>query len=276
MQVKIKAFLVTESLFTKDKVYYLKMLQQYWQFLTEIIYRSFENADVVKIASDRRIKIDFVIAAGCHNGSDTVNIMNSLNPLRYLAFEPDSFARIQAEKTFLNNMLIKVELHPQGLSNVNSQKHLKYEAEGKGSGSTHLSDFGEDQVEVLVFDEHFKVTQNSGLLWLDVEGHALQALEGMKTVLKKIAIARIEVQLHTRNDEFAQDFMQVIEVMREASLVPCFGPIRPGYFGEIIFINSKFLSSKDKLQGKILWIVMKLLHLTLYLKLNKLPTINLG
>lgn len=252
------------------------MLQQYWQFLTEIIYRSFENADVVKIASDRRIKIDFVIAAGCHNGSDTVNIMNSLNPLRYLAFEPDSFARIQAEKTFLNNMLIKVELHPQGLSNVNSQKHLKYEAEGKGSGSTHLSDFGEDQVEVLVFDEHFKVTQNSGLLWLDVEGHALQALEGMKTVLKKIAIARIEVQLHTRNDEFAQDFMQVIEVMREASLVPCFGPIRPGYFGEIIFINSKFLSSKDKLQGKILWIVMKLLHLTLYLKLNKLPTINLG
>ena len=232
-------------------------------------YKLFGELDVVAIAKKRGIKIDWILEAGCHDGSDSVILYQNFKPERYLAFEPDEAARTQAELAFKLSKVETIELHPFGLSNVNAKKYLKYEAEGKGSGSTHFADTGEDVVEIRVFDDHFTVHQQSGLLWLDVEGHTLQALDGMAVSLQQIVIARVEVQLHTRNKDFFQDFLEVTQVMLKMSLVPVYGPIYPGYFGDIIFVDSNLLKTKDKLRSKILWLLMKFLHLHFYPKINK-------
>ncbi len=242
--------------------------------IAKIVYNIFENLNVEKIAGDRQIKIDWILEAGCHNGDDTVKLVGYFDPIRYLAFEPDETARYQAEQLFArSSRLNQVELYSYGLSNLDSKMYLKYVAEGKGSGSTHFADTGEDVVEIKAFDEHFTVMEHRGLLWLDVEGHTRQALEGMALSLEKFVIARVEVQLHTRNKFFVQDFKEVVQSLRKVSLVPVYGPIYPGYFGDIIFIKLNLLTLKDRLRSRILWMLMKFLHLYLYPKLNLLPPV---
>ena len=108
-------------------------------------------------------------------------------------------------------------------------------------------------------------------MWLDVEGHAVPALEGMTDALARIAIARVEVQLHTRSEDFKQDFIQVISLMKQSSLVPIFGPIYPGYFGDIIFLRAELFNWKDLIRSKLVLFHLKILHLHIYPKLKK-PT----
>jgi FkbM family methyltransferase len=237
--------------------------------LKNAYYSFFGDLDVVQIAKRHKIDVTWILEAGCHDGSDSIELFEQLKPTRYLAFEPDKVARLKAEKSFKVNQLSAIELYPVGLSNENSVKFLKYEAEGEGSGSTHFSDKGTDQVKICRFDECFTVNESLGLLWLDVEGHAIQALEGMTDALRKIVIARIEIQLHTRNEDFEQDFIGVIHLMKQASLVPIFGPIYPGYFGDIIFLRAEFFTWKDKIRSKLLLFHLKTLHLYIYPKLNK-------
>jgi FkbM family methyltransferase len=247
------------------------MLNSKLRKVIDSYYMTFGNMDVIKIANSRSIKVDWVLEAGCHDGSDTVELFKSLCPSRYLAFEPDETARIKAEQLFESHSLTGIELHPFGLSDSDRTVFLKYEAEGKGSGSTHFSDVGEDTVQICRFDKHFKIEQNSGLLWLDVEGHATQAIKGMSSNLKSIALARVEVQLHTRNGDFQQDFKEVIFLMRNASLIPIYGPIHPSFFGDIIFVRSSLLSMTDKIRSRLLMFHLYFLHAFLYPIINK-PT----
>lgn len=234
-------------------------------------YEFFGELNVAHIAKKRGIKIDWILEAGCHDGSDSVELFKNFNPNRYLAFEPDETARVKASRLFAEKKLEKIELSPLGLSSNDERKFLKYEAEGKGSGSTHFSSSGEDAVDAVAFDEHFQVQENSGLLWLDVEGHALQVLTGMTKSLHKITIARVEVQLHKRDGDFPQDFIEIIELMKQRSLIPIFGPVYPGYFGDIIFVNRNSINLRDKARSKWLILQMNFLHLFLYPRINK-PT----
>jgi FkbM family methyltransferase len=232
-------------------------------------YQSLGNLNVIQIAKDRLIRVDWILEAGCHDGSDSLTLYNSFHPARHLAFEPDQTARSRAEELFAAENLKNIELYPFGLSNADKKVFLKYEAEGKGSGSTHFSSEGEDSAKVCVFDNNFEILQKSGLLWLDVEGHAVQALEGMGQALKLILIARVEVQLHTRNKDFDQDFKSVIRLMKTASLIPIYGPVHPSYFGDIVFVRSSQLSFKDKARSKFLLFNMYFFHAFLFPLLGK-------
>jgi len=232
-------------------------------------YLSLGNMDVIEIAKRRSIDIDWILEAGCHDGSDTVVLSNYFQPDRYLAFEPDVTARIKAIKLLKAQQINYVEVEPFGLSNIDGTAFLKYEAEGKGSGSTHFSNIGEDSIEIRKFDAHYKILQKNGLLWLDVEGHAVQALKGMGQSLKLISIARVEVQTHTRNKDFVQDYQKVIQIMKESGLIPIFGPVHPSFFGDIIFVRSSQLSLKDKARSKLLSLNMYLFHSFLFPLLHK-------
>lgn len=232
-------------------------------------YQYLGNVDVVEIAKRRSIEIDWILEAGCHDGSDTVVLSNHFQPDRYLAFEPDGAARLKAVKLFLARGLDSVELYPFGLSDIDTTMYLKYEAEGKGSGSTHFNVTGEDSVEIRNFDSHYKIMQKTGLLWLDVEGHAVQALEGMSHSLNLISIARIEAQIHTRGKDFVKDVDRVIQIMAEAGLIPIYGPVHPSCFGDIIFVRTSKLSFRDKARSKLLLFNMYCFHALLFPLLRK-------
>ena len=112
--------------------------------IKNLYYSIFGNMDVVQITKRHKIDVTWILEAGCHDGSDSIELFEQLKPTRYLAFEPDKVARLKAQKLFKMNQLSDIELYPVGLSNENTVKFLKYEAEGEGSGSTHFSDKGID------------------------------------------------------------------------------------------------------------------------------------
>lgn len=242
--------------------------------LIDSYYLIFNNLDVFEISSKRKMTFDCIIEAGCHDGSDSVQLNRFFNPSKYLAFEPDYVARERAKKLFKAMNIGTIELHNYGLSNTNSRKFLVYEAEGKGSGSTHISEDGEDAIEVKIFDDYFDSDLGVSLLWLDVEGHALQTLEGMRATLKNVSLARVETQLHTRNDYFKKDYTDVIKLMKRYSLYPIYGPIFPGFFGDFIFVHSKYMTPRDKFRSFSLLVHLKLLHQGLYPLLGKPKTTN--
>jgi FkbM family methyltransferase len=233
------------------------------------IYKSFENLDVYSICRSRGIEIDWILEAGCHDGTDTKSLAEFFLPNKYYAFEPDEVARLKAQSVIKDMNSLDIKLSHKGLSDTNSSKFLRYAAEGKGSGSTSLEDSGDDVVEVCRFDDEYEVILNNGLLWLDVEGHAIPALEGMELTLNRFVLARIEVQLHTRGEGFTQDYKQVAKLMKRAKLVPVFGPVYPGFFGDIIFIKSNLLTMHDKFRALTLKILMSSLHGYLYPALGK-------
>ena len=52
-----------------------------------------------------------------------------------------------------------------------------------------------------------------GLLWLDVEGHAVQALSGATKTLRKITLAKIEIQMHDMSLGRNADLFSVIKII---------------------------------------------------------------
>lgn len=239
---------------------------------TNIVYKYYDflgHLDITEISQKHKITIDWVVEAGCHDGSDTVQLAKIFNPQRYLAFEPDPVAFERAKNRIQSQSLKVIELYNYGLSNANENAFLLYEAEGKGSGSTHLGPIGEDPAELRVFDDNFNLKNENGLLWLDVEGHSIPALEGMSKILENLSLARIEVQLHTRSEYFKSDYKAIIRMMKKAGLEAIYGPIYPGFFGDIIFLNIKHMNLREKIQSKILLIHMIVLHQIVYPLIRK-------
>ena len=74
------------------------MLRKIVRSSVDWYYLFLGNMDVIEIAKRRSIDIDWILEAGCHDGSDTVVLSNYFQPDRYLAFEPDATARIKAIK----------------------------------------------------------------------------------------------------------------------------------------------------------------------------------
>lgn len=91
----------------------------------------------------------------------------------------------------------------------------------------------------------------------------------MMNSLHAFAIARVEVQLHTRNKDFVRDFKKVITHMNKGSLIPVFGPIHPSFFGDIVFVRASLLPFRDQVRSRILLFHMYLFHIILFPLLRK-------
>ena len=238
--------------------------------ILETYYRFWSERQLFSIAEANKINVSWIVEAGCHDGTDTVELNRRFNPINYFAFEPDPVAHLRAREVIKSKSLTNVTLFEEGLGDTNSTKFLNYLAAGKGSGSTFLSEHGEEQVSISRLDDKLPANLKSGgLLWLDVEGHTIDALSGMLITLKKIDIAKVEVQLHSRKDNFKQDFAEVLNIFQQAGMVPLYGPLHPGYFGDIIFIRGSLLSLLARLRSKFLLAQLLILHTYIYPAMGK-------
>ena len=216
------------------------------------------------------MEIEWIVEAGCHDGLDTLELSKLFNPTQIFAFEPDPVAYAKARENLNANSLSNTSLFQEGLGEENSTKFLNFQSVGKGMGSTFLTEEGEEKVSICRLDD--KLPSNlgdCGLLWLDVEGHTLKALNGMRETLLKISIAKVEVQLHTRDLNFTRDFDEAIAVFMEAGLVALYGPLHPGYFGDVIFIKKADLGIVGRFRSALLTIQIRILHIYVYPALGK-------
>lgn len=236
--------------------------------LLNYIYKLAGDTDILGMLSRENLEIKWVLEAGCHDGQDTLVIHEKVRPDLIIAFEPDTQARSRAQSLFRSQGL-KVELHPFGLSNVNSKLYMNFIDGVEGSGSTYLAETGSSVVEVCRFDDFNFNLPYGGLLWLDVEGHARQALEGAVQNLSKLKAAKVEIQMHDMSEARISDYKVVNHIMISSGLLPVRAPIYPGYFGDILYINKRELSFKARLLSKALILLMGFLHGFLYPLIGK-------
>ena len=232
-------------------------------------YNVIGTADLRVIANAHSIEIGWIVEAGCHDGTDTLNLLQNFPNSKIITFEPDPISRSKAEERFGTIPKGQVELHPFGLSNEESIKFLSYVENLKGNGTTSISENGIDGVQTVTLDAFRSFPANGGLLWLDVEGHAVNALLGMVTTLRGIDLAKIEIQMHQKSIQRQQDYLEVIDIMAEAGLVPTHVPLQPGFFGDIYFVRKELLGTSSKIRANLLIFQMKLLHGLIYPLLGK-------
>ncbi len=224
-----------------------------------IYYNLIGDSDIIKYLLKKDIKISWVVEAGCHDGEDTLTINRSLKPFRIIAFEPDEHARLRAKNTYAANDL-DVELHDFGLSNRNSELFLNFLNGEEGTGSSYLAETGSRSVVVRRLNDLKLNLDYGGMLWLDVEGHAVQALNGASDHISNLAAAKIEIQMHKMSDSRVADYFEVNQIMLAHGLIPVRVPIYPGYFGDVIYLNKKEANFFDQIWSKVLVFQMKVLH----------------
>jgi len=232
-------------------------------------YRAMGTADLKSVSQKHSIAINWIIEAGCHDGSDTVELIRDFPKSNIFAFEPDPISRAIAEEKYLKLGNSGLELYPFGLSDENSQKFLDYVDNQRGSGTTSLAEWGTESVKTVALDKFRKLPSSGGLLWLDVEGHAVKALLGMQKTLKGVDIAKVEVQMHQKSEQRKQDYGYVMDIMAQAGLIPIKAPLHPGYFGDIYFVRKGFVNIATLIRSKLLTFQMRMLHNHVYPILNK-------
>lgn len=231
-------------------------------------YAKVGNPDILKLVDCFDVKVDWVVEAGCHDGTDTILMDRYLAPYKYFAFEPDPLSYARA-KLLLETDFSNVLLFPFGLSDVDSELFFSFPHGEQGTGSTILASEGDVPVSVKRFDDVVRDLSLGGLLWLDVEGHAVKVLKGACEMLPKLLFAKIEVQMHDMSKYRKKDIFEVCKLMKKAKMLPLYAPIHPGYFGDVVFVRTNLLSRAQVGYSKFLYLQMFALHRWVYPILGK-------
>jgi FkbM family methyltransferase len=234
------------------------------------IYDRYSAKDFLFLAN--KIKdIEWVVEAGVHDGTDTEILLNTFDVKLYLAFEPDPTAFAIAEAKLRNNKLKRnIKLIPVALSD-RSQFNKIVSPNGFGLGISQISNDPSSQGVTIysdLLDNYLGTMNNKGLLWLDVEGHSLNALNGSKANLTKFMICKIEVQTHAIDSTKIQDAFKIHKLMYK-NFILIRAPLQPGYFGDLVYIRKDKISLNLWVFGKVITTLFFLLHKIIYPLLGK-------
>lgn len=249
---------------------------QYTEFMPRFLdklYSRIGEPKLLDFVSTLKEPIQFVVEAGCHDGADTLTFLEDLKIQKVYAFEPDPLARLQAANNLDAYLHHQVLLSSNALSNRSGAGEIIVDG-SLGNGSSQIISMQSEEsesvkIKTIPLDDVSIVELENGFLWLDVEGHAVQALEGAEKSLRKIDLAKIEVQMHSMSANRPADAFQVIYLLRKAGLVPIYLPIHPGFFGDIYFIRQSKMRLHLRFLGKIRFYLFAILHKVIYPLLNK-------
>lgn len=241
------------------------------------LYAHYANPGVLEIIRNRKLEIDWAIEAGCHDGADTLRILE-LPGLRHIyAFEPDPVAAEIAVSRF-RSYASRITLSSSALYSKSGLMKMILSEGRPGSGNTifkFFDDLVEDTPHVkpsfkcTTVDHEIKENSNKGLFWLDVEGSPHRVIEGAKNTLTQIVIAQIEVDMHDMHEMRQANFREVHTLMRRGGFMLYAAPLHPGYFGDVIYLKEVELSLSEKVKARALTFAMHILHYKVYSLLKK-------
>ena len=242
------------------------------------IYRSMETPHTVRdlheFTKKRGIHVSWIVEAGCHDASDIETLATLFKPDAIYAFEPDPIA-FEIAKNRISSLVSQghaIKLSNLALMSFNGDGGLAFVGH-PGGGSTQIRDTAvgseENPVQIGKFDDLEIPETSSGLLWLDVEGNAISALQGMQESLSKFKIAKIEVEFHDMSLSRIQNFQEVISLMKRSNFKVVKSDIRPGFFGDLLFVTGDQLNFMDSLKSALVTWSTYFLHGFLYPTLKK-------
>lgn len=243
--------------------------------LTSAIYRHFESPHSVKdlfaLIDRLKIEISWVIEAGCHNGSDTLEMIQVHGIEKIYAFEPDPTARNVAEMVLAEYLGNRVVLSPFALMDKSGLVGIDYLGT-PGSGSTqirHHSSEEELRIRAIKLDDIQATWEGGGCFWLDVEGVAVEVLNGSLYTLKNISVIKCEVEFHDMSKTRKSNYRKVFRLLTENDFAIWKCDINPGYFGDILFVRKRHLSKVQLIKSRIFFKFVVLLRSYIYPRLGK-------
>ena len=244
-------------------------------------YSAFMNPGLISYIQKQDLDIQWIIEAGCHDGSDTKKFLSDHRFRRIFAFEPDPVA-FEAATANLIDSIERVTLKNLVLMNKSGAvKALPLNGEF-GTGSTIFTQIGESSIsvekigaeKVSRLDDEIPRQLGSGALWLDVEGSAHLVLQGALRVLEQVEIAQIEIDMHAQSINRLRNYRVILRIMKDSGFKLIAAPLHPGYFGDALFIKPHNLDFIQKMKSRLLGVVFVGLHSAIYPLLGKPKSIS--
>ncbi len=264
--------------------------------ISAFIYKNYKPPisvnEVLYLCDNFGLDIQFVIEAGSHHGLDTLCFVNDHNK-KVFCFEPNPFSRTIFMQNMKGTPTDKFILFNFGLSNSEHEAKLfsptidlgsqmsehagnssliKTWGKSDGSGHTVLL----KRLDSLFQGEEYGyliASGRKGLLWLDVEGVALDSLKGMRNTLKCIVAAKIELEYSKQPGQWEKkSIFRVIYFMIRNGFVPYSGYLHPVSRGDIFFIHNRKLNSHSLIKSLKYLLFATLFYAVLYPIKNELNT----
>jgi FkbM family methyltransferase len=249
-------------------------------------YRPPVTADQVSDFIDsHKLQINFIIEAGAHHGVDTKRLLEIQSVRMVYCFEPNPESRIIFQSNLRLSDPRKYDLFEYGLFDKEMSGYLfqptmdlgKEEARSAGNSSL-LRNWGKSegsgyQVQLIELDRFFDKRKidldlmygRSGLLWLDVEGAALNSLRGMKKALDQVALAKVEVQYGKQPGQWeSSNIFQVITFMYRKGFRLHSGYLHPLTRGDVFFMRSDLFSKRESVNSITYLVSVYLLYGSVY------------
>ena len=242
------------------------------------VYRTMETPhtamELYEFTNRRGIDVSWIVEAGCHDAGDTELLSTIFSTSTIYAFEPDPVA-FENAKSRIETLISKghsIQLSKIALMNVTGDGGLTFVGE-PGGGSTQIQNTEienqDHRVQVSKFDDLNIPETSKGLLWLDVEGNAVSALQGMQVSLHKFNVAKIEVEFHNMSQSRMRNYQEVIALMKLANFRIVKSDNQPGFFGDMLFVHSTQINFIRSLESILITWTTHLLHGFVYPILKK-------
>jgi FkbM family methyltransferase len=239
-------------------------------------YGQWANPGLLLAASQYNLEFNWVIEAGCHDGSDTLKFLELQNVEKVYAFEPDIVAAEKAELKF-KVFGERVIFNRFALMDKRGYIQISSSTGNFGDGTTSIGEYFDDNqisksegtlIPCTTLDDELSNLNGRGLIWLDVEGSAAKVLQGSAKVLDRVDMIQVEVDLHNSLHR-TSNFVEVNRILIGRKFAIIYGPIHPGFFGDAVYIKKSKLGLTERVRSQFLNFLMHATHRITYPLLRK-------
>ena len=182
-----------------------------------ILNQEFENSEInFLIKQIKENNINYFLDVGANCGYYSILISKKISKIKIFAFEPNKEAYIKFQKTLKKNPNIakKINLKKFGLSNkskkLKMQSMVKYGYSQTGGTSVikdiKYKNFNTFFANFQIGDEFIKLKNQTIAIKIDVEGHEINVLDGLKNILQRNKII-LQIEIYEKNFKIVNDLI---------------------------------------------------------------------
>ena len=207
----------------KNRGYYsIKGINMYLDFLDPIdreiiLYNEFENLEIEVLLSEiKKKKLNYFLDVGANCGYYSLKIAQDISSINIFSFEPNPEAYLKFSKSLLKNLKLSnnIKLENFGLSNENKklkmQSMIKFGYAQTGGSTVIKNNIKENHHEFYanfkIGDEILNLRKKNLAIKIDVEGHELNVLNGLKKTLDSNKCI-LQIEIFKNNFENVDNFL---------------------------------------------------------------------
>ena len=182
-----------------------------------ILNKEFEKQEINFLINQIRLyNINYFLDVGANCGYYSLQISKEISNIKVLSFEPNFEAYSKFSKTLKKNLNLskKIKLENFGLSDKSAklrmQSMLKFGYAQTGGSSVIDENLNDKNflfyADFKIGDNYIKLTDEKISIKIDVEGHELKVLKGIKNIIKKNQCI-LQIEIFSKNYENVNNFL---------------------------------------------------------------------